>query len=56
MMQALIIILQRGRALCRPGDIVFAGVNDVACQHLLPEGETARGTYLCVSDGIELWL
>ena len=41
MMQTLIVILQRRRALLRARDILVVGVDDIAGEQLLPEGEAA---------------
>lgn len=42
MMQTLVVILQRGPAFLRPGNVLAACVDDVASQQLLPEREAAR--------------
>lgn len=42
--QALVVIVERGEALALAGGVVGVGVGDVAGEDFLPEGEAAGGT------------
>lgn len=39
MMQALVVVLEGGLALLLAGDVIAGGIDDVAGEHFLPEGE-----------------
>lgn len=42
--EALVVVLEDGVALLLAGLVVGAGVDDVTCEHFLPEGEATAGT------------
>lgn len=44
MMQAFVIVFQRREAFSRSGRVFGVGVDDVAGEELLPEGEAAGGS------------
>ena len=45
MMQTLVVIFKGGKAFFGAGHVFGGGVDDVAGEELLPEGEAARGTW-----------
>lgn len=46
MVQALVVVLEDGRALGFARSVFGGGVDNVACEDFLPEGEAAGGTWL----------
>lgn len=48
-MQAFIIVLKHTGALGCAGDVVLVGIDNVAGEDVLPEGEASGGTYDRVS-------
>ena len=43
--QALVVVLEHRLALCAPGPVGVGGVDDVAGEDFLPEGEAAGGAW-----------
>lgn len=50
MVETLVVVLEQRGALLLAGCVVGVGVDDVAGQHLLPEGKATTGT--CQRDGL----
>lgn len=48
--QTLVVVLEHGVALLLAGSVLAVGVDDVAGEHLLPEGKAAAGT--CEADRV----
>ena len=48
--EALVVVFQDRRALLLARVILRVGVDDVACEQLLPEGKASGGTYEVISN------